>query len=476
METGMISIRRVQRTAWLSCGLACGLGAAGLTLWAHNRSYLPMSAVVSTVTFQALGVLITARQPRNRIGWIFCAIGVLNGLWLLTSQYAIYALITERGSLPAAAVAAWLSSWIWAPPIWLTGTLCVLLFPDGQLPSRAWRPIPWLAGSGLVLFIGAVSLAPWEGRSDIASPPEVEATATGLLAVVRPLLSLAVAVTPSKLQGGVTYPIGNPLGLGGAAAALATTAAVGAVLILASFLASVTAPVLRFRHARGAERQQLKWVAYAVGLITLIYLLANTRLPGLAELALAVNVSLFPVAVAIAILRYHMFDIDLVINRTLVYGLLTGTLGLVYAGVVLVLGQVFGGVKGNPPSWHVAGATLAAVALLHPARRRIQAAVDRRFNRRRYDAAKTIEAFSARLHQQIDLETLTAELLAVAKQTMEPTTASLWLRPLNSGRAADPGRVPSIWGFAGQQAALAAKLRQSSTPSRTVTPTPGRRR
>ncbi len=120
----------------------------------------------------------------------------------------------------------------------------MLLFPDGRLPSRAWRPIPWLASSGFALFIGALSLAPWEGRADIASPPEVEATATGLLAVVRPLLSLAVAATPSKLQGGLTYPIGNPLGLSGATAALATTAAVGAVLILASFVASVTAPVL----------------------------------------------------------------------------------------------------------------------------------------------------------------------------------------------------------------------------------------
>jgi hypothetical protein len=425
----MISIRRVQWTAWLSCVLAWGFGAAGLILWEHNRSYLPLSAVLSTVTFQALGILIVARQPRNRIGWIFCVIGVLNGLWLLTSQYAIHALIAERGSLPGAAAAAWLSSWIWAPPIWLAGTLCVLLFPDGRLPSRRWRLIPWLAGSGFALFVGALSLAPWEGRADIASPPEVEATATGLLAVVRPLLSVAVAATPSKLQGGVTYPIGNPVGLGGADAALATISAVGAVLILASFIACIAAPILRFRSARGAERQQLKWVAYAVALIALIYLLAITRLPRLAELALAVNVSLFPVAVAVAILRHHMYDIDLVINRTLVYGLLSGILGLGYAAAVLILGQVFGGVGGDPPSWAVAGATLAVAALFRPARRRIQDAVDRRFNRRRHDAAKTIEAFSARLHQQVDLDTLTAELLAVVNQTMEPTTASLWLRP-----------------------------------------------
>jgi hypothetical protein len=424
----MSRTRRRQQTAWLSSVLAWGFAAAGLILWAHNHSYLPTSALLSSVTFQALGVLIVTRQPHNRIGWIFCAIGLLHGLWLFTSQYAVYALITQPGSLPGPASAAWLSSWIWAPPIWLSGTLCLLLFPDGRLPSRHWRPIPWLAASGLVLFLGALSVTSWEGRDNIATPLEVEATATGLLAVVRPLLSVAIAATPSELQGEVAYPIGNPLAVGGADAALATASAVGAVLILASFVASVAAPVVRFRHARGAERQQLKWATYAVTLIAVIYLLAISQLPRLAGLALAVNVSLFPVAVAVAILRYHMYDIDLVVRRTLVYGLLSGVLGLCYVGAVLLLGEVFGGVAGDPPSWAVAGATLAVAALFQPVRRRIQAVVDRRFNRRHYDAAKTIEAFSAQLHQQVDLDSLSTELLAVVDRTMEPTTAWLWLR------------------------------------------------
>jgi hypothetical protein len=137
----------------------------------------------------------------------------------------------------------------------------------------------------------------------------------------------------------------------------------------------------------------------------------------------------FPVSVATAILRYHLYDIDRLINRTLVYGLVTATLGLGYAGVVLVLGQLFGGIPSEPPSWAIAAATLAAAAMFRPVRRRVQQVVDQRFNRRRYDAAKTIEAFTVRLRDHVDLESLSSELLAVVDQTMEPTTASLWLRP-----------------------------------------------
>jgi hypothetical protein len=150
------------------------------------------------------------------------------------------------------------------------------------------------------------------------------------------------------------------------------------------------------------------------------------------DLVFGISFALIPVTIGIAILRYRLYDIDRLINRTLVYGLLTAILGLIYAWAVLILGQAFGGVGRNPPSWAIAGATLAVAALFQPARRRIQAVVDRRFNRRRYNATRTIEAFSARLRDQVDLDTLSAELLAVVDQTMQPTTASLWLRP--SGR------------------------------------------
>jgi hypothetical protein len=201
-----------------------------------------------------------------------------------------------------------------------------------------------------------------------------------------------------------------------------------AVAWLGVQLAAVGSIVLRLRRAAGIERQQLKWFAY-VGAVGAVLLLA---VGFVSPNSVIVTLFWFPALAAtigIAILRYRLYDIDRLINRTLVYGLLTALLGAVYAGLVLVLGQLFGGVGGDPPSWAVAGATLAVAALFQPGRRRIQAVVDRRFNRRKYDAARTIEAFSARLRDKVDLDALAAELLTVANQTMQPTTVSLWLRP-----------------------------------------------
>jgi hypothetical protein len=197
--------------------------------------------------------------------------------------------------------------------------------------------------------------------------------------------------------------------------------------------------VVRFRRARGVERQQLKWFTYAPLVAVLVWLVSSV--PALMSEAPRVVVLLrvyvagaiisvgIPLAIGIAVLRYRLYDTDRLINRTLVYGLLTAVLAGIYAGAVLVLGQVFGGVGRDPPSWAVAGATLAVAAVFQPARRRIQAVVGRRFNRRKYNAAKTVEAFSVRLRDEVDLDALTAELLVVVDQTIQPTKASLWLRP-----------------------------------------------
>jgi uncharacterized membrane protein YbhN (UPF0104 family) len=212
--------------------------------------------------------------------------------------------------------------------------------------------------------------------------------------------------------------------------------AVGANAGLVAVLAAGVSVLVRFRRARGAERQQIKWLLFAVVTVIVGYPLLVLAMYALghnseatADASISVLLSCVPLAVGLAILRYRLYDIDRLINRTLVYGLLTAILGLVYAGAVLVLGDLFGGIGAKPPSWVVAGVTLAVATLFRPARRRIQTAVDRRFNRRRYHAAKTIEAYSARLRDEVDLDTLSAELLAVVDQTMEPTRVSLWLRP-----------------------------------------------
>jgi drug/metabolite transporter (DMT)-like permease len=194
---------------------------------------------------------------------------------------------------------------------------------------------------------------------------------------------------------------------------------------------ALLAPVLRFRRAQGLERQQLKWFAFGAFLLVAggAALFVPLQSEGVAKAILMAGLGCFTAGVAVAVLRYGLYEIDVILNRTLVYGLVTAVLGLSYAGVVLVLGQLFGGVTSDPPSWVIAGATLVVAALFQPARHRIQQLVDRRFNRRRYDAAKTIEAFSARLRDQVDLDTLTAELLIVVNETVEPMTVSLWLRP-----------------------------------------------
>ena len=249
------------------------------------------------------------------------------------------------------------------------------------------------------------------------------------------------AVTPGPLEAS-GQP--NPLGIDSARAALEWIYGLATLCLVVLLLLCAGSVVVRFRRAGGVERQQLKWFAYGTGQLAVLFALSLSGLwnrwisPPVSDLVFGTSFALIPVAIGIAILRYRLYDIDRLINRTLVYGLLTALLGGVYAGLVLVIGQVFGGVGAKPPSWAVAGVTLAVAALFQPARRRIQAVVDRRFNRRKYNTAKTIEAYSVRLRDQLDLDTLSTELLAVVNQSMEPTRISLWLRPSASGSSGTP--------------------------------------
>jgi hypothetical protein len=289
-----------------------------------------------------------------------------------------------------------------------------LYFPTGRLLSPRWRPVLWLGVGFLVLAVAGNAL--WPGPDELLQGVGPVRNPVVFLPTAKPLFELL-----QSLAGLCLLP-----GLGGAIAAL----------------------VVRFRRSRGMERQQLKWFTYAAVLAPLPPLAYNVD-PRVFLLLRPVIFPLVPISVGVAILRYRLYEIDRLINRTLVYGLLTVLLGGIYAGLVLILGQLFGGLSAEPPSWAVAGATLAVAALFQPARRRIQQAVDRRFNRRKYHAATTIEAYSVRLRDHLDLDTLSTELVAVVDQTMEPTQVWLWLRPSSHGSSGTPHSEarPTTWAY-----------------------------
>jgi hypothetical protein len=405
MTRGLVRGRSASRLAWLLyvvalalVGLAVGLwlvvhrpvaGAVGYGYWREG--------MVTTLAYATVGALITTRRPEHPVGWLFLCAGLVGAAQLVTGEFAA-AFLAASGPSTGVAVAAWVSSQFQVTSVGLlVGTL--LLFPTGRPPSRRWWVLVWALAAGVVLA--------WVGDG----------------------------LAPARYQD---FPgLENPFGITGLATVLNWVAGAGGVLAIAGFLGALASLVVRFTRARGLERQQLKWFVYAAGL-GFALLVLPIPIPDFLKWTLA-PVSL-SVAAAVAILRYRLYDIDRLINRSLVYGVLTAVLGLGYAGAVLLLGQLFGGVGERTPSWAVAGATLAVAALFQPARRRIQRAVDRRFNRRKYNTATTIQTFSTRLRDQIDLDTLTAELLAVVDQTMQPTQASLWLRPSPPGPS---GTLPS---------------------------------
>jgi hypothetical protein len=391
---------RSTRVAWsMLAAFAVGYGAAPLSVANGNFQREPgfnLAMVLAFTAFMVVGAVIVAHRPGNAVGWIFSAIGLLSSAGVLGMEYAEYAYVTRPGSLPGAGLAASIAQWFWFPLLGLSLVFTPLLFPTGRLLSARWRPVAVVAAVGTAM------------------------------------VTVLVALQPTFRLQNEAYTVRNPIGLAGIPDPEEDV--LGAVLfglLLGCMAAAVASVVLRFRRSRGGERQQLKWFTYAAALMAVSFLLTGSLLPAgpVTDVAFGLGFALVPVAAGIAILRYRLYDIDRLINRTLVYGLLTALLGGVYASVVLVLGQLFGGVGRNAPSWAVAGATLAVAALFQPAQRRIQAVVDRRFNRRKYNADRTLEAFSARLREELDLDALSAELLAVVDQVMQPTRTSLWLRP-----------------------------------------------
>jgi hypothetical protein len=421
-----MTARTAGRVAWSLWGLAMVLEVAAMGLWLANHAIL-VSRFGSTQFqphvflvpgYATVGAVIAARRG-NRIGWLFVAFGLAAALLAFAESYFVRGAILTPGSLPAARMVGWIAFVLWPSGFLFLGLLS-LLFPDGRLPSPRWRAV-------------AVALAiSWTG------------------------LILNIAFTPGRLtlQGLTTT---NPMGIAALGHPTWTAVAQGtAVIAVVTLGAAALAPLLRFRRADPVQRQQLKWFAFVIGICAASALVASAltgALPVVATvlwgIAIAGVVVGLPAAVGLAILRYRLYDIDRLINRTLVYATLTAVLGLGYAAAVLALGQLFGGVGERTPSWAVAGATLGVAALFQPARRRIQQAVDRRFNRRRYDVARTIEEFSTRLRDQIDLDTLSTEVLAVVDQTMEPTRVSLWLRPSPHGSSGTPRSEvrPTTWAY-----------------------------
>jgi hypothetical protein len=392
--------------AW-SLGILCWvLLALSFLLLATNHSYpgvrvsnLLFPETVLVVSFSPLGMLIATRRPENPLGWLFCAIGLFGGVDLFCGVYAAYALLAEHGSLPGGKLSAWIDSWVWIPVVALLAFV-PLLFPNGRLPSPRWRPFAWFVG---VAAVGGI---------------------------------VAMALLPGRVSE--LGPIENPLGLSSFSKAHdQIEALVEALWYPLIELVALASLFVRFRHAGGVERQQIKWVVYAasVAVVGAILTYGGADAPGtrlawwVGEALLVVGFGGFPVVMGIAILRYHLYEIDLIINRTLVYGSLTAILVALYFGVIVVFQRVFVALTGERSTLAVVASTLLIAALFNPLRRRVQAFVDRRFYRRKYDAAKTLEAFSSKLRDETDLDALNSDLTSVVRDTMQPAHVSLWLLP-----------------------------------------------
>jgi hypothetical protein len=361
---------------------------------------------VAVAAFATVGAFVIWRRPGNEIGWVFLAIGAVVSIRVGAAEYGEYSLLVRPGSLPGGRVAVSLGEAV-SPLMFALLGLALLLFPDGRLPSRRWRKLLWILGAAA--FLGLVGLGLRPGH--FAEAESFKA-------------------------------FSNPLGVGSDPEPFDALGGLGWLLVSSGVVACGVAMVRRMRRAHGIERLQLKWIAFAASLfaagfllisITFFAGLSGDTIDPLRTGVLGIGFCTIPIAAGVAILRYRLYDIDVVINRTLVYGALTAILAGVYIGSVLLLQLVLSGVT-QDSGLAVAASTLAVAALFRPARSRIQAVVDRRFYRRKYDAQRTLQAFSARLRDEVHLGALTTELSAVVTETLRPAHVSLWLRVPEANR------------------------------------------
>jgi hypothetical protein len=350
--------------------------------------------LVTILTFSVVGAIIASRHPRNAIGWLFCSVGVTIGLNSFAGDYAEFWLASGYGLSGLGQTAAWFASWLWNLLVFVPTSFLLLLFPDGRLPSPRWRPVAWGAALGAVgSVVGyALEAGPLGDFPQIANPYGVDGPVVGMVVVA------------------------------------------GSIVAAGSVVASAISLIVRLRRAGSEQRQQIKWLAYGgvvvVGGICVGGLITLWSAP-VSILIMSGSLLGLPVFTGIAILKYRLYDIDFLINRTLVYGALTTILALVYFGGVATLQAILQTFTGQEqlPQLAIVVSTLVIAALFSPLRRRIQGHIDRRFYRRKYDAAKTLEAFNARLRDETELDALSGDVVGVVRQTMQPTHVTLWLRP-----------------------------------------------
>jgi hypothetical protein len=373
-----------------------------------------------SLAFPTVGALVASRRPENPIGWIFCGAGLLYGVQAFASGYADYAPLGYTGSLPGKEFMAWISWWVGVPVLPLAGALLVLLFPNGRLLSRNWRPVVWMAVCGSAMLALGAALGP--GSLSFQPTFDNPLGVGGAIGKLGPSESSPLFDQPSLARSADTK-----IDAGGVVEILVR---VGFFIVLVSWLFAVAAMITRTDQARGAERQQLKWFVYTVALLVVGFLAALLGF-GQHSVAWKMGIAAFnflPIAAGIAILRYRLYDIDVVINRTLVYGVLTAALALVYVGSIVLFQGLFHSLTGETSQLAVVASTLAIAALFVPLRRREQAFIDRRFYRRQYDVAETLQAFNVRLRNDVDLDSVADDLVEVVQETMQPAHVSLWLR------------------------------------------------
>ena len=393
-----MSRRAASRVAGASCALIVFLGACVIALQVLNDRATVQDTVAAggAVTSAVVGAVVASRHPGNPVGWFFLGSSMSLTLAEFTSEYALYGLRTEPGSLPLAGAMAWPQTWLWVPGVSLSLIFLPLYFPNGRLLSARWRWVVLLAAAFCAYSVVVSAFLSERADSEAG--------------IANPLLVAAPGPVVRVLEG------------------------IELVFLITVVLAAAASLVVRFRRSRGEERQQMKWLTYVAALMPVLIVLTSW-FPAADYAAGAVFASV-PVVVGVAVLKYRLYDVDVIINRTLVYGALTVMLVLVYLGGVATTQTVFRLVTGQEqqPQIAIVGSTLVIAALFNPLRRRIQGFIDRRFYRRKYDAKETLEAFSVKLRDETDLDRLGGELVSVVRGTMQPEHASLWLRDTEEGR------------------------------------------